>query len=44
MIMDQKFLSKHFASWSELPGSLMAVRKLVQEIKVPNAPMQEYVW
>ena len=35
--MDQKFLSNVFDSWSELSGLLMAVKKLVQEIKVPNA-------
>ena len=37
--MDQKFLLIDFDSWSELSGSLMAIRKLVQEIKVPNATM-----
>ena len=35
--MDQKFLSIDFDSWSELSGSLMAIRKFVQEIKVLNA-------
>ena len=35
--MDQKFLSIDVGSWSELSGSLMAFRKLVQEIQVPNA-------
>ena len=37
MKMDQKFLSIDFNSWNELSGSLMTVRKLVQEIEVPNA-------
>ena len=32
MKMDQKFLSIDFDSWSELSGSLMEGRKLVQEI------------
>ena len=53
MKMDQKFLSIDVDSWSELSGSLMAVRKLVQEIQVPNATaergvavalLQEYIW
>ena len=35
--MDQTFLSVDFDPWSELSGSLMAVRKLVQEIQAPNA-------
>ena len=51
--MDQKFQSIHFDFWSELSGSLMADRKLVQEIQIPNANaergvavvlIQEYVW
>ena len=37
MKMDQKFLSIDFDSGSELPGSLVAVRTLVQKIQVPNA-------
>ena len=35
--MDQKFLSIGFDSWSELSGSSMANRKLVQKILVPHA-------
>ena len=37
MKMDQKFLFIDFDSWNELSGSLMADRKLVQKIQVPNA-------
>ena len=37
MKIDQKFLSVDFDSWSELSGSLMADRKLVQKIQVPHA-------
>ena len=37
MKMDHKFLSVDFDSWNELPGSLMTVRKLVQEIQVLKA-------
>ena len=44
MKMDQKFLSIDFDSWSELSGSLMSVRKLVQKIKVQNATISKYVW
>ena len=42
--INQKFLSIHFDSWSELSGLLMANRQLVPEIQVPNATTQEYVW
>ena len=51
--MDQKFLSIDFDPWSELSGSLMADRKLVQKILVPRATaergvavvlIKEYVW
>ena len=35
--MDKKFLSIDFDSGNELSGLLMTVRKLVQEIQVPNA-------
>ena len=53
MKMDQKFLTIVFDSWSELSGSLMADRKLVQKIQAPHANaercvavalIQEYVW
>ena len=37
MKINQKFLSIDFDSWSELSGSLMADRQLVQRIKVPHA-------
>ena len=37
MKTDQKFLSMDFDSWSELSGSLMAVRKFIQENQIPNA-------
>ena len=37
MKLDQKFLSIDFDSWSELSGSLMADRKLVQRIRVQHA-------
>ena len=37
MKMDQKILSIDFDSGNELSGSLMTVRKLVQEIQVPHA-------
>ena len=43
MKMDQKFLSVDFDSRRELSGSLMAVRKLVEEIKVPNATAERGV-
>ena len=51
--MDQILLSIDFDSWSELSGSLIAVRKLIQEIQVSNATavrgvaatlIQEYIW
>ena len=41
MKMDQKFLSIDFDSRNKLSGSLMAVRKLVQEIQVSNATAAE---
>ena len=44
MKIDQNFLSIDFDSWSELSGSLMAVRKLAQEIQVQNATIQKCVW
>ena len=37
MKMDQKLLLIDYYSWSELSGSLMADRKLVQKIQVPHA-------
>ena len=37
MKMDQKFLLIDFYSWSELSGSLIANRKLVQKIQVSHA-------
>ena len=43
MKMDQKFLSNDFDSWSELLGSLMADRKLVQKILVPCATAERGV-
>ena len=53
MKMDQKFLLIDFDSWSELSGSLMAYRKLVQKIQVLHATtvcgvamsfIYEYIW
>ena len=35
MKMDQILLSIDFDSWSELSGSMMTDRKLVQKIQVP---------
>ena len=37
MKMDQKFYQIDFDSWSELSGSLMAKRKLIQKILVEHA-------
>ena len=43
MKMDQKFLSIDFDSWSELSGSLMADKNLVQKILVPHATAERGV-
>ena len=41
--MDQKFLSIDFGSGSELLGSLMADRKLLQKIQVSHATTEHGV-
>ena len=41
--MDQKFLSIDFDYWSELSGSLMADKNLVQKILVPHATAERGV-
>ena len=43
MKMDQKFLSIDYDSGSELSGSLVADRKLVQRIQVPHATAERSV-
>ena len=43
MKIDQTFLLIDFDSWSELLNSLMAVRKLVQQIQVPNGTAERGV-
>ena len=43
MKIDQIFLSIDFDSWSELSGSLIAFRKLIQEIQTSNATAERGV-
>ena len=43
MNMDKKFLSIDFDSWSESVSSLIADRKLVQQIEVPHATAERGV-
>ena len=43
MKMDQKFLSIDYDPGSELSGSLVADRKLVQRIQVPHATAERGV-